>query len=102
MSISSTRKQAELLTFLTNYLEATGGVAPSFQEMTDALGLKSKSGVHRLITALVERGKILRLPDRARAIRIIPEDIFDGIPSSALAEELARRGEFAAQRRKAA
>lgn len=102
MSVSTTRKQAEMLAFLANYLDATGGIAPSFQEMADAVGLKSKSGVHRLITALIERGKIARIPDRARAIRIIPEDIFAGIPSSCLIDELARRGEFASQQRRVA
>lgn len=102
MSVSSTRKQAQLLNYLGRYLEATGGIAPSFQEMTDALGLKSKSGVHRLLTALEERGKIVRIKDRARALRIVPEDIFAGIPSTALIAELARRGELASGRRHAA
>ena len=65
-----TQKQLELLTFLTNNLKENG-VAPSFDEMKDALNLKSKSGIHRLVSALEERGFIRRLPNRARAIEII-------------------------------
>ena len=65
-----TQKQLELLTFLTNNLKKNG-VAPSFDEMKDALALKSKSGIHRLVSALEERGFIRRLPNRARAIEII-------------------------------
>ena len=65
-----TQKQLELLTFLTNNLKKNG-VAPSFDEMKDALDLKSKSGIHRLVSALEERGFIRRLPNRARAIEII-------------------------------
>ena len=65
-----TRKQHELLRFIHERLRETG-VPPSFDEMKDALDLKSKSGIHRLITALVERGFIRRLPHRARAIEVI-------------------------------
>src|SRR5581483_3300084 len=61
-----TRKQRELLQFIQERLADTG-ISPSFDEMKDALGLKSKSGVHRLITGLEERGFIRRLPHRARA-----------------------------------
>jgi repressor LexA len=70
-----TRKQHELLTYLQRYL-GDHGVSPSFDEMRDALGLKSKSGIHRLITGLEERGFIRRLPHRARAIEVLrlPED----------------------------
>ncbi|HEX8655374.1 MAG TPA: transcriptional repressor LexA [Allosphingosinicella sp.] len=64
-----TRKQHELLTYINGRL-AEGGVSPSFEEMKDALDLKSKSGVHRLISALEERGFIRRLPNRARALEI--------------------------------
>jgi repressor LexA len=64
-----TRKQHELLTYINARL-AEGGVSPSFEEMKDALDLKSKSGVHRLISALEERGFIRRLPNRARALEI--------------------------------
>ena len=65
-----TRKQYELLRFISERLKESG-VPPSFDEMKDALGLKSKSGVHRLVTALEERGFIRRLPNRARAIEVI-------------------------------
>ena len=64
-----TRKQHELLTYINERLGETG-VSPSFEEMKDALDLKSKSGVHRLISALEERGFIRRLPNRARALEI--------------------------------
>ncbi|PVE23491.1 repressor LexA [Microvirga sp. KLBC 81] len=71
-----TRKQHELLRFIHERLRETG-VPPSFDEMKDALDLKSKSGIHRLITALEERGFIRRLPNRARALEVIrlPESV---------------------------
>ena len=62
-----TKKQYELLMFIHQRVRETG-VPPSFDEMKDALDLRSKSGIHRLITALEERGFIRRLPNRARAI----------------------------------
>jgi repressor LexA len=65
-----TRKQKELLVLIRERL-AADGVPPSFDEMKDALGLKSKSGIHRLITGLEERGFIKRLPHRARALEVI-------------------------------
>ena len=65
-----TRKQRELLMFIHDRMEETG-IPPSFDEMKDALELASKSGIHRLITALEERGFIRRLPNRARAMEII-------------------------------
>jgi repressor LexA len=65
-----TRKQHELLTFIHERLEATG-ISPSFEEMKEALDLRSKSGIHRLITALEERGFIRRLAHRARALEVI-------------------------------
>ena len=65
-----TRKQYELLRFIHERLKEAG-VPPSFDEMKDALDLRSKSGIHRLITALEERGFIRRLPNRARAIEVI-------------------------------
>ncbi len=65
-----TRKQYELLMFVHERLKETG-VPPSFDEMKDALDLRSKSGIHRLIKALEERGFIKRLPNRARAIEVI-------------------------------
>ncbi len=65
-----TRKQHELLMYINQRLKADG-VSPSFDEMKDALGLRSKSGIHRLITALEERGFIRRLPHRARALEVL-------------------------------
>jgi len=65
-----TRKQYELLLFIHDRL-GRSGVSPSFDEMKDALGLKSKSGIHRLISGLEERGFIRRLPHRARALEVI-------------------------------
>src|SRR5271169_3032146 len=75
-----TRKQAELLRFIHERLKEAG-VPPSFDEMKDALDLRSKSGIHRLITALEERGFIRRLPNRARAIEVIklPDSVAHGI-----------------------
>lgn len=71
-----TRKQHELLMFIHSRIQSDG-ISPSFDEMKTALELRSKSGIHRLITALEERGFIRRMPHRARAIEIIrmPEDM---------------------------
>ena len=80
-----TRKQIELLRFVNERLKETG-VPPSFDEMKDALDLRSKSGIHRLITALEERGFIRRLPNRARAIEVIK------LPELASAASNGRRG----------
>ncbi len=65
-----TRKQLELLLFINERLKESG-IPPSFDEMKDALDLRSKSGIHRLITALEERGFIRRLPNRARALEVL-------------------------------
>ena len=65
-----TRKQQELLGFIDERLKADG-VSPSFEEMKEALNLRSKSGVHRLINALEERSFIRRLPNRARALEVL-------------------------------
>jgi repressor LexA len=77
-----TRKQHELIRFIQVRLEETG-VSPSFEEMKEALDLKSKSGVHRLISALEERGFIRRLPNRARALEVLkqPEDVTNKAPA---------------------
>ena len=85
-----TRKQFELLRFIHERLKEAG-VPPSFDEMKDALDLRSKSGIHRLITALVERGFIRRLPHRARAIEVIklPENQGTG---PAIAQATPQRG----------
>jgi repressor LexA len=78
-----TRKQHELLMFINERLKEAG-VPPSFDEMKDALDLRSKSGIHRLIKALEERGFIRRLPNRARAIEIVrmPESTTPATPRS--------------------
>src|SRR3954451_5828079 len=75
-----TRKQAELLRFIHERLKEAG-VPPSFDEMKDALDLRSKSGIHRLITELEERGSTRPLPNRARAIEVIklPESVAHGM-----------------------
>ncbi len=77
-----TRKQYELLVYLDKQLRKHG-VSPSFDEMKDALGLKSKSGIHRLITGLEERGFIRRLPHRAQAIEVLrlPDNMEDTAPA---------------------
>ncbi len=78
-----TRKQSELLRYIHERLKETG-VPPSFDEMKDALDLRSKSGIHRLIMALEERGFIRRLPNRARALEILrlPETTTPAVPRS--------------------
>jgi repressor LexA len=90
-----TKKQHELLTFINQRLAATG-IAPSFDEMKDALTLRSKSGIHRLITGLEERGFIRRLPHRARALEVVklPED--SAAPTTAASNAIgpAERGRF--------
>lgn len=70
--IGLTRKQAECLEFLERHLEEHGE-APSFNEIADAINLKSKSGVNRIINGLEERGRIRRLPNRARALEIVDQ-----------------------------
>jgi repressor LexA len=79
-----TRKQHELLLYIDTRLAETG-ISPSFEEMKEALDLKSKSGVHRLISALVERGFIRRLPNRARALEVVkvPETAKGAAPAQA-------------------
>lgn len=84
-----TRKQHELLTYIHRRLETTG-TSPSFDEMKEALGLKSKSGIHRLITGLEERGFIRRLAHRARALEVVK------LPEAAIpASSTASRTRFA-------
>ena len=77
-----TRKQHELLRFIQERLRESG-VPPSFDEMKDALDLRSKSGIHRLITALEERGFLRRLPHRARALEVVklPEQATTPLPT---------------------
>jgi repressor LexA len=78
-----TRKQHDLLSFIHTRLQTTG-VSPSFEEMKEALSLKSKSGVHRLISALEERRFIRRLPNRARALEVLrlPEGMAAAAPAA--------------------
>ena len=64
-----TKKQLDLLVFINEYTQETG-LSPSFEEMKEGLDLKSKSGIHRLINALVERGFLERLPNKARALEV--------------------------------
>ncbi|HEY0269535.1 MAG TPA: transcriptional repressor LexA [Sphingomonas sp.] len=80
-----TRKQHELLLFIHDRLSESG-VSPSFEEMKDALDLKSKSGVHRLIRALEERDFIRRLPNRARALEVLrmPERVIPAKPAASV------------------
>jgi repressor LexA len=77
-----TEKQKELLLFIHARMQEKG-VPPSFDEMKDALDLRSKSGIHRLITALEERGFIRRLPNRARALEVVrlPDSVTPGLAS---------------------
>lgn len=77
-----TKKQHELLMFIHERLKETG-VSPSFDEMKEALDLASKSGIHRLITALEERGFLRRLPHRARALEVVrlPEQATTAAPA---------------------
>ena len=83
-----TAKQHELIRFIQQRLEDTG-ISPSFEEMKEALDLKSKSGVHRLISALEERGFIRRLPNRARALEVVklPENAVMGSPAPVAATD---------------
>src|SRR5258705_8274267 len=82
-----TRKQRELLLFINQRLTATG-VSPSFDEMKDALHLRSKSGIHRLVSGLEARGFIRRLPHRPRALEVVK------LPEETAAGPAAERGRF--------
>ena len=85
-----TAKQHELIRFIQTRLEDTG-ISPSFEEMKDALDLKSKSGVHRLVSALEERGFLRRLPNRARALEVLkqPENTVSTSPALAGKDAIA-------------
>lgn len=85
-----TKLQKRLLDFIRGQLEATG-VAPSFEEMREALGLKGKGQVHALILRLEERGKITRLPRQARGIALAGTDLSQ-VSTSELMAELQSRG----------
>ena len=89
-----TRKQHELLMFIQERIKETG-VSPSFDEMKEALDLASKSGIHRLITALEERGFLRRLPHRARALEVVrlPEEAASGSrPRGPFKPQVVERG----------
>ena len=89
-----TKKQAELLKFICSRVDVDG-IPPSFDEMKDAVGLKSKSGIHRLISALEERGFIRRLPHRARALEVIKRP--DGSANTVAASAPASASSAASQ-----
>jgi repressor LexA len=91
-----TRKQYELLMFIDQRLRASG-ISPSFDEMKEALDLKSKSGIHRLITGLEERGFIRRLAHRARALEVLrlPENAVDAVAAQQRFSPTVIKGNFA-------
>ncbi len=91
-----TRKQYELLMFIDQRLRSTG-ISPSFDEMKEALELKSKSGIHRLITGLEERGFIRRLAHRARALEVVrlPENAGEQPPQAQRFSPTVIKGNFA-------
>ena len=93
-----TRKQLDLLKFI-HARSLKDGVSPSFDEMKEALNLRSKSGIHRLITALEERGFIRRLAHRARAIEILkmPEGMEAPRPSNVIEADFSRRAPSAVE-----
>lgn len=86
-----TRQQKKLLLFINDRLQADG-VAPSFEEMRDALDLKSKSGVHRMVQALVERGFLERLPNRARALEVLRMPTDQATPTHSIAPRVNQGG----------
>jgi repressor LexA len=93
-----TPKQYELLTYIDRHLKQTG-FSPSFEDMKDALKLRSKSGIHRLVLALEERGFIGRRPNRARALEVLrlPENVAARAPAEAPAQTFSPnviRGDF--------
>ncbi|TVR99819.1 MAG: transcriptional repressor LexA [Rhodospirillales bacterium] len=92
-----TRKQYQLLVFIDRRLKEAG-VSPSFDEMKSALGLRSKSGIHRLITALEERGFLRRLPHRARALEVLrlPENVATLVERSGTSDGTAAGAGFGA------
>lgn len=94
-----TEKQRELLVFINDRLTATG-VSPSFDEMKEALNLRSKSGIHRLITALEERGFLRRLPNRARALEVLrlPDETASSVKADAKFAPSVVSGNFGGRR----
>src|ERR1700753_3582394 len=98
-----TRKQYELLMFIHERIRESG-VPPSFDEMKDALDLKSKSGIHRLITALEERGFLRRIEKRARALEIVklPENVSDTLRPATTRSQVQRMNPAGARHSRAA
>lgn len=95
-----TRRQADLLEFIRAYI-ADHGIPPSFDEMMDGIGLHSKSSVHRLILAIEERGKIRRIPNRARVIDLVPDRQQEELYIDYLEAEIGKlRGQVAQMQRK--
>lgn len=92
-----TEKQYKLLMFINKVLKETG-CSPSFEEMKEAVGLKSKSGIHALITALEERNFIKKLPHRARALEVVRLPKFK--PSAIIEEEKSGKPPYRIQQRK--
>jgi repressor LexA len=90
MSIGLTHKQRDCLSFIQSYTDEHGA-SPSFEEMKAGLGLKSKSGVHRLLTALIERGHLRRMEYRARAIEIVDHNPLSHFSIEELQAEIVRR-----------
>lgn len=101
-----THRQRDLLQFIRAYMDANGGVAPSFDEMRIGLGVVSKSSIHRLLEALMQQGFILRQTSRTRQITMVPDKVLPMMPDKVrlpivplaacpdgiLLEECARRG----------
>ncbi len=88
---SLTQQQAKLLSYLKERISETG-IAPSFEEMMAHMDLKSKSGIHRILTALQERGRIYRPFNRARNVEIIDTVDLSGVSADAMIAELKGRG----------
>lgn len=87
-----TPMQSRLFQYLLDRIDEP--VGPSFDEMAAATGLRSKAGVARLLDALDEQGRITRVPRRDRSVRAVRRNVFDGVTTAALVDELKRRGEW--------
>ena len=92
IGMTLTHKQAELLRFIKAHIRANDGVAPSFDEMKAALNLVSKSGIHRLLTGLEERGYICRPFAKARAITVLEQSPLADFTADEMIAELRSRG----------
>ena len=94
MSMALTRRQEELLTFLTIYRDTNPNISPTYEEMMEAVGVSSKSAIHRYICALELRGRIRRIKGHARAIEVVDEhaDPLRNCSLAVLVAEIERRG----------